>query len=189
MRRNNSVIGVCNLNFSIQTVIMITAILTILYLLCPKLDHYPVKPESSDYTAFSYTHYQWCNCTIAHISIWKLNERRFMSTNIQTKPMKEILYRESRVAKALGEPAKYAIVNLLFENGPTNVTEIVKAVKRSQSTISHHLAQLKNLEIVRFEIKKDGFYYWLKYPDAVGKILSALKGFVKRSVTGVEHDI
>ncbi len=111
-----------------------------------------------------------------------------MSRDIQTKPMKEILYRESRVAKVLGDPAKYGIVNLLYKNGPMNVTDIVTAVKRSQSTISHHLAQLKNLEIVRFEVRGDSSYYWLKYPDEIGKILIALKGFVRRTLQGVEYE-
>ncbi len=111
-----------------------------------------------------------------------------MNSGIQSKPMKEIFYRESRVAKALGDPAKYTIVKLLIKNGPLSVNEIVKEVKRSQSTISHHLAQLRHLEIVRYETKSDGIYYWIKYPVEIQKIFSALNDFVRRTLNGVEHE-
>jgi DNA-binding transcriptional ArsR family regulator len=104
------------------------------------------------------------------------------------KPMKEILYRESRVAKALGEPSKYAIVQLLLKHAPLNVSEIVKNLKRSQSTISHHLAALRSLEIVRFETKADGVYYWIKYPQELRTILNALEVFIKRTQRGIEHE-
>ena len=61
-----------------------------------------------------------------------------MVKSIQSKPMKEIRYRESRIARVLGDPAKYAIVELLLKQGPINVNEIVRQVHRSQSAVSHH---------------------------------------------------
>ncbi|MEO0128611.1 MAG: helix-turn-helix transcriptional regulator [candidate division WOR-3 bacterium] len=109
--------------------------------------------------------------------------------NTQAKPMKEIMYRESRIAKALGEPAKYSIINFLVSNGPANVTEIAKAVHRHIATVSFHLAKLKALEIVRFEEKSDGTYYWIKYPKEIRNILKALNAFVKRTLTRVYEDI
>ncbi len=111
-----------------------------------------------------------------------------MNEYIKTKPMKEILYRESRVAKTLGAPAKYSIVNLLLKNGPLTVNEIVKGIKRSQSTVSHHLAQLRHLEIVRYETKSDSSYYWIKYPDELNKILQALNNFVRRTLQSVDYE-
>lgn len=83
-----------------------------------------------------------------------------MSRKIHEKPMKEILYRESRVARVLGDPAKYIIINLLLHRGPMNGIEIIKKVHRSKSTVSHHLAALRGLEIVRYEAKSDGVYYF-----------------------------
>jgi len=108
-----------------------------------------------------------------------------MRDETRSKPMKEILYRESRVAKVLGEPAKYAVINVLLKSGPMSVTDIVRVVKRSQSTVSHHLAQLKNLEVVRFEAKSVGNYYWIKHPEELRAILVALNRFVKRTLYGV----
>ncbi len=109
-----------------------------------------------------------------------------MNGRIKSKPMKEILYRESRVAKALGEPAKYAIVHMLLKRGPVLVNDIVKEIKRSQPTVSHHLAQLRNLEIVRYEAKSDGNYYWIKYPEELRAIVIALDHFVRRTIQRVD---
>ena len=56
-----------------------------------------------------------------------------MNRVVREKPMKEILYRESRVAKALGEPSKYAIVSALLKHGPMNVLKLLRrCVVRSQ---------------------------------------------------------
>ena len=104
------------------------------------------------------------------------------------KPMKEILYRESRVAKVLGEPSKYAIVTLLMRARSLNVSEISKVLKRAESTISHHLALLKSLEIVRYEVRSGAVYYWIKYPRDLQLVLDALRNFVKRTQRGLEHD-
>ncbi|MGB9720985.1 MAG: ArsR/SmtB family transcription factor [bacterium] len=111
-----------------------------------------------------------------------------MDRRIGTKPMKEIHYRESRVAKGLGDPAKYAIIKLLLNNGPLSVNEIARSIRRSQPTVSHHLAQLKNLEIVRYEVKSSGSYYWIKYPAEIHRILKALNVFVNRTMQGVENE-
>jgi DNA-binding transcriptional ArsR family regulator len=103
---------------------------------------------------------------------------------MREKPMKEIVYRESRVARVLGDPAKYAITNLLLRRGPLNGIEIANRVRRSKSTVSHHLNMLRNLEIVRYEVKNDGVYYWIKYPKELRDILKTLKVFVRRTRKG-----
>ncbi|UCD19699.1 MAG: winged helix-turn-helix transcriptional regulator [candidate division WOR-3 bacterium] len=104
------------------------------------------------------------------------------------KPMKEVLYRESRVAKALGEPARYLITILLLKHGPLQVSEIAKRTRRSQPTVSHHLSVLKGLEIVRYETKPEGVYYWIKYPDAVRLILESFGRFIRRTQIGLEDE-
>ncbi|UCG92377.1 MAG: winged helix-turn-helix transcriptional regulator [candidate division WOR-3 bacterium] len=111
-----------------------------------------------------------------------------MNREVHDKPMKEILYRESRVAKALGDPAKYTIIDLLLRHGPINVIEIAKNVHRSKSTVSHHLSKLKSLELVRYEAKIDGVYYWIKYPKELRAIVKSLKMFIKRTQRGLTHE-
>jgi DNA-binding transcriptional ArsR family regulator len=106
-----------------------------------------------------------------------------------SKPMKEVLYRESRIAKVLGEPARYLITELLLKHGPLRVSDIAKKVCRSQPTVSHHLSVLRGLEVVRYETRSDGTDYWIKYPQEIGVIVSALRKFVKRTQEGLEDDI
>ena len=105
-----------------------------------------------------------------------------------SKPMKEALYRESRIAKALSEPGRYLIAHLLLAHGPLGVTEIAKRVRRSQSTVSHHLSVLRGLEIVRYETRPDGIDYWIKYPGEIRRIVASLERFVKRAQRGLEDE-
>jgi DNA-binding transcriptional ArsR family regulator len=107
---------------------------------------------------------------------------------VREKPMKEIVYRESRIARVLGEPAKYAITNLLLRHGPLNGMEIAKRVRRSRSTVSHHLNALRSLDIVRYEVRNDGVYYWIKYPKELRVIINSLKAFVKRTKQRLASD-
>ena len=111
-----------------------------------------------------------------------------MKRTFFSKPMKEALYRESRVAKALGEPARYLIAILLLKHGPLQVFEIVKRIRRSQPTVSHHLAVLKSLEIVRYETKPEGIYYWIKYPKEISQILQSLKEYIQRTQKKFEEE-
>jgi DNA-binding transcriptional ArsR family regulator len=111
-----------------------------------------------------------------------------MDRQVHDKPMKEILYRESRVAKALGDPAKYTIIDLLLRHGPLAVVEITKNVRRSKSTVSHHLSKLRSLELVRYEVKIDGVYYWIKYPKELRAIVQSLKLFIKRTQRGLTRE-
>jgi DNA-binding transcriptional ArsR family regulator len=104
------------------------------------------------------------------------------------KPMRESMYRESRVAKALSEPARYHIVSLLLKHGPLSVSEIAKKIRRSQPTVSHHLSVLRGLEIVRYETKSDWIDYWIKYPRELRRIIETLRQFIKRTQEGLEDE-
>lgn len=108
-----------------------------------------------------------------------------MSGITKTKPMKEMSYRESRTARALGDPAKYAIVEILLKQGATNVNDIARLVHRSQPTVSYHLTRLKSLELVRFETRGGCVLYWIKYPEELKAIFQALSAFVKRAQHGL----
>jgi DNA-binding transcriptional ArsR family regulator len=105
------------------------------------------------------------------------------------KPMKKELCRESRVARALSDPAKYMIADLLLRHGRLSIVEITKRIRRSKSTISHHLSILRGLDIVRYEAKPDGAYYWIKYPEELGAIQKSLKRFVQQVQQGLSSDV
>ena len=104
------------------------------------------------------------------------------------RPMLEILYRESRVARVLGEPAKFAIISLLLEHGAMSLSEIAKVIHRSKATTCYHLSKLKSLEIVRYETKTNGVYYWIKYENELKDIIKSLTKFVNRSLKGIYNE-
>lgn len=111
-----------------------------------------------------------------------------MNRILQKRPMKEILYRESRVARALGEPAKFAIISLLLKRGTLTLSEIAKLIHRSKTTTCYHLSKLKSLEIVRYETKEDGVNYWIKYENELKGIMKSLTKFVHRSLKGIHSE-
>lgn len=108
---------------------------------------------------------------------------------VRKRPMKEILYRESRVASAIGNPAKFSIIDTLLKKGPLPLSEISEAIHRSKSATCYHLSKLKSLEIVRYETQEKGTLYWIKYPKELKSIMNSLNLFVKRSFKGVEHEV
>jgi predicted transcriptional regulator len=103
------------------------------------------------------------------------------------KPMREIYYRQSRIARILGEPAKYSTVMLLLKHGPLSLSEIADRIHRNKSTTCFHLSKLKSLEIIRFEAQADGVCYWIKYPQELWEIIKALNKFIKRTMKSL-HD-
>jgi len=104
------------------------------------------------------------------------------------KPMREIYYRQSRIARVLGEPAKYSIVMLLLKQGPMTLAEIADRIHRNKSTTCFHLSKLKSLEITRFEAQADGVYYWIKYPQETLEMINALNKFIKRTMKNLHGD-
>lgn len=55
--------------------------------------------------------------------------------------------------KAIGHPVRQKILEELQQSGELNVAELVKRLKLSQSTVSHHLALLKDAGAVRVKTK------------------------------------
>jgi ArsR family transcriptional regulator len=64
----------------------------------------------------------------------------------------------SEAFRALGDPTRLRIIRLLGE-AKLNVTEVVQVVGVAQSSVSHHLAKLKGLELIREE-RQAGFTYY-----------------------------
>ncbi len=78
--------------------------------------------------------------------------------------------RMARVAKALGDPVRMQIVDVLRKHaGKVCVCELVPLFDLSQPTVSHHLKKLREAGIVGSE--RDGLwaYYYVK-PDALEEV-------------------
>lgn len=70
----------------------------------------------------------------------------------------------SETFHALGDPTRLRILRLVAA-ARLNVTEVVSLIGVAQSSVSHHLAKLKGLELIREE-RVGGFTYYLLAVDA-----------------------
>lgn len=77
--------------------------------------------------------------------------------NIHTQDQIEI----ARLFKALGHPARIAIVENLLIHKNLNCTELKSYIQLSQSTISNHLKELQEVGILSLRYDKNCAYYEL----------------------------
>jgi DNA-binding transcriptional ArsR family regulator len=73
----------------------------------------------------------------------------------------------------------FTIAQLLAENGEISPTEIARAVGKSLSRVSHTLAALRMVDVVRYDSdKKLRARYRLKHPREIRQVIKALSNFV-----------
>ncbi|MDC3423977.1 metalloregulator ArsR/SmtB family transcription factor [Aquibacillus sp. 3ASR75-11] len=70
----------------------------------------------------------------------------------------ETLFVISETFKALGDPTRIRILNLLFHK-ELSVNGIADALELKQTTVSHQLRFLKNLHLVKFRREGTTLYY------------------------------
>lgn len=70
------------------------------------------------------------------------------------------MFEISEAFRALGDPTRLRILRLVGE-AKLNVSEVVSLIGVAQSSVSHHLARLKNLELIREERQASFTYYSL----------------------------
>ena len=92
--------------------------------------------------------------------------------------MDERAYRQSRLCRVLGNPLAYSIVSLLAQHKDMTPSQIARGVGRSVSRVSHVLAALRMMEVVRYETKWKQASYRLKYPRQTRQIIAALENFI-----------
>src|SRR5262245_35429888 len=80
----------------------------------------------------------------------------------------------ARLAKALGHPARVAIVRMLAEGGECVCGDIVSRLPLAQATVSQHLKVLKQAGLIQGEIDPPRVCYCIQ-PEAL-KRLQALVG-------------
>jgi len=91
--------------------------------------------------------------------------------------MPETEYRSSRVCRILGNPTAYQVIKSLFK-GKKTPGELAQEIGVSLTTMSDVLRHLRNIDIVRYEVKFNERIYWLKNPVVV-EIILRLEKFVK----------
>ena len=71
----------------------------------------------------------------------------------KTKQFTEIQNRKAELYKALGHPARIAIIEFLITQDSCVCGDIVDELPLSQSTISQHLKELKRVGIIKGDIE------------------------------------
>lgn len=90
--------------------------------------------------------------------------------------------RLAKLAKALGHPARIAIIEVLLKRNSCICNDIVEELPLSQSTVSQHLKELKDVGIIKGEIEGTSICYcidekvWKEAQKALTKLFDAYKG-------------
>jgi ArsR family transcriptional regulator len=93
---------------------------------------------------------------------------------MSARTIKPLDVETARLAKALGHPARVAIVRMLVKCGECVCGTIVEGMPLSQATVSQHLKVLKEAGIVRGEIDGPRVCYCIN-PEAVKRFKSLLE--------------
>ncbi len=93
------------------------------------------------------------------------------------KKIPEIRYRASRICRAMGNPTAYEVLHIL-KKGERTPEELAKLLGVSLPTISQVLRSLRDLDLVRYEVKWRNRIYWIKI-NAVVRIMTNLEQLVE----------
>jgi DNA-binding transcriptional ArsR family regulator len=87
----------------------------------------------------------------------------------------------SALAKALGHPARLAIIQFLAARKSCVCGDIVEELPLSQSTVSQHLKELKNVGLIKGDIEGPSICYciddkmWTKAQKLLGDLFKSYK--------------
>jgi len=90
------------------------------------------------------------------------------------------------IAKALGHPARIAILEYMLKVNTCICTDIVKEIPLAQPTISQHLKELKNTQIIKGNIEGNSICYCIQ-PDSLQKLYRFL-GNVLQQISKQENN-
>lgn len=89
--------------------------------------------------------------------------------------------RLAELAKALGHPARVAILEFLSKSNSCMCGDIVEELPLSQSTVSQHLRELKNVGLIKGEIEGTAVNYcldekgWNEVQSLLGEFVVSVK--------------
>jgi len=94
------------------------------------------------------------------------------------KKIPESHYRASRICRVLGNPTTYEILHIL-KTGRKTPEELARALGVSLPTVSQVLRSLRNLDLVRYEVKWRRRIYWIK-TEVIIAVMGTLEQLIKR---------
>lgn len=86
----------------------------------------------------------------------------------------------SSFAKAVGHPARVAILQHIITNGHTSCGELVDKLPLSQSTISQHLNELKTIGLIKGRVYSNSMTYTIQekvWKEGKDKIIGLFDSF------------
>jgi DNA-binding transcriptional ArsR family regulator len=92
----------------------------------------------------------------------------------------------ANIAKALAHPARVAILQQLFAKNTCICGDLTKEIGLAQPTISQHLKELKNLNLIKGNIEGTSICYCID-PEKWEMAKKILTGFLNRNVNGFEE--
>jgi ArsR family transcriptional regulator len=90
--------------------------------------------------------------------------------------------RMASLAKAIGHPARIAILEFLLKKNSCICGDLVNELPLSQATVSQHLKALKEVGLIKGEIEGTSVCYcidekvWKEAKDAFAKLFTSYKG-------------
>ncbi len=92
----------------------------------------------------------------------------------------------AELCKALAHPARISIINFLIKKGECICSDVVDELPLSQSTVSRHLKELKNIGLIKGDIDGPRVCYCidLKKWNKAGKIIDS---FLSQEVIQTEN--
>ncbi|MEO0122452.1 MAG: ArsR family transcriptional regulator [candidate division WOR-3 bacterium] len=100
---------------------------------------------------------------------------------MRKKKIPEIRYMASRICRVLANPTAYEILHIL-KKGAKTMIELGEILGLHISTVSHVLKSLRQLDLVRYDVKFRERIYWIK-EDAILLVMADLEEMVKRIKT------
>ncbi|UCG91742.1 MAG: winged helix-turn-helix transcriptional regulator [candidate division WOR-3 bacterium] len=97
------------------------------------------------------------------------------------KKIPEIRYRASRICRVLGNPTAYETMNIL-KKGKKTPHELAHILGVSLPTISHVFRSLRQLDLVRYDVKFRERIYWIK-EETIVAVMQILENMVKKIKT------
>lgn len=100
----------------------------------------------------------------------------------------EKVYRASRIARVIGNPTAFAIVDILLKEESLRPRDIANKLNLSLTTISHTLRMLRNIDLVRYKVGMRETYYFIKYENETRELINSFEKIVERTIKRVDKD-
>lgn len=86
------------------------------------------------------------------------------------------------ISKAMGHPARIAILELLLKSPSCICGDIVEKLPLAQATVSQHIRELKEAGLIKGRISGTAICYYLEE-----KTLECLSAFINRALEKIDH--